>query len=219
MKVTLLAHTTVTNEAEDLLERQETSTEAEHLLTLAGRNCYKSFHRPSQATRDDRDYISRTILEQKHFSVSEHASATFLIEGVSRDLLGELARHRHLSFSVRSTRFVDESESAVIDLPEFVDMGWDLVQEVEATALEAYRTGVERLLAKGYGRKQAREVARHLLPGGTQTEIVVTGNHRAWYEMLTKRLAPGADVEIQRLSQELLSHLKKLVPSMYRDLG
>src|SRR5690606_23390582 len=98
-------------------------------------------------------------------------------------------------------------------------MGWDLVQEVEATALEAYRTGVERLLAKGYGRKQAREVARHLLPGGTQTEIVVTGNHRAWYEMLTKRLAPGDDVESQRLAQDLLSHLKKLVPSMYRDLG
>src|SRR5690606_17712955 len=149
LKVTLLAHTTVTNEAEDLLERQETSTEAEHLLTLAGRNCYKSFHRPSQATRDDRDYISRTILEQKHFSVSEHASPTFHIEGLGLYLLRELARHRPRSFSVRSTRFVDESESAVIDLPEFVDMGWDLVQEVEATALEAYRTGVERLLAKG----------------------------------------------------------------------
>src|SRR5690606_41814740 len=111
-------------------------------------------------------------------------------------LLGELARHRHLSFSVRSTRFVDESESAVIDLPEFVDMGWDLVQEVEATALEAYRTGVARLLAPGYGRKQPREAARHLLPGGTQTEIVVPGNHRAWCEMLPKRLAPGADRDI-----------------------
>lgn len=215
MKVTLLAHSMVTDEAEDILERQEGSTEAEHLITLAGRNCYKSFHRPSEATKDDRDYIRRTVLEQAHFSVAEHATATFLIEGVSRDLLGELARHRHFSFSVRSTRFVDESRSSVIDLPEFEDMGWDLVQEVEATALEAYRTGVERLLAKGYGRKQAREVARHLLPGGTQTEIVLTGNMRAFYEFLGKREAPGADKEIQRLAGEIRGHLAKLVPSMF----
>ncbi len=70
-------------------------------------SCYESWHRPRPETYHDRDYIGRTIFEQQHGSILEHATATLYFTGVSRSFLTELTRHRMLSFSVRSQRFVD----------------------------------------------------------------------------------------------------------------
>ncbi|WP_426717070.1 FAD-dependent thymidylate synthase, partial [Corynebacterium auriscanis] len=74
------------------------------MTVYAGRSCYGSWSRPNEATRKDHDYLSRTLFDQGHFSILEHASATFYLTGVSRALLSEFTRHRHLSFSVRSQR-------------------------------------------------------------------------------------------------------------------
>src|SRR5699024_2447156 len=109
-QVTLLAHTMIDADAiSELMEIQPESTDAETLVTFAGRSCYESWHRPSEATRADADYIERTIFQQVHGSILEHAIATLYFTGVSRACLLELERHRLLSFSVRSQRFVDES--------------------------------------------------------------------------------------------------------------
>src|SRR5699024_12876333 len=48
---------------------------------------------------------------------SDLASATFYLTGVSRALLAEITRHRHLSFSVMSQRFVDESDANIVIPP------------------------------------------------------------------------------------------------------
>ena len=45
------------------------------------------------------------LAERGHESVIEHINLTFRVEGISRALLQELARHRHISLSVRSTRY------------------------------------------------------------------------------------------------------------------
>ena len=75
-QVKLLAHTTIDTDAiSELMEIQPASTDAETLVTFAGRSCYESWHRPSEATRDDADYIERTIFEQQHCSILEHATA------------------------------------------------------------------------------------------------------------------------------------------------
>ena len=41
----------------------------------------------------------------------------------------------------------------------------------------------------------------------TATIIDVTGNHRAWREMLALRLSPHADAEIRELAEEILTTL------------
>lgn len=228
MKVTLLAHTSVTPEAEEIMERQETSTDAEHLTTLAGRNCYESFHRPNTATADDRDYIKSTVLDKGHASVAEHSSATFLVENVSRNLTHELIRHRHLSFSQTSQRFCDESSREVVVPPALRDANPEFrdsttSNEIDPDLLHNSREEYDSIVdyLNNYhdlGRKKAREAARYALLSGTSTSVVVTGNHRAWYEMLVKRLSPAADAEIQELAQELLVQLRELAPSLYQGL-
>lgn len=73
------------------------------------------------------------------------------------------------------------------------------------------------LQEKGLPRKQAREAARCLMPNMTETRIVVTGNFRAWREVLGRRLDPSADAELQEVSGMILEHLKRIGPNCFQD--
>ena len=85
---------------------------AEELCETAGRLCYMSFQRPRPG--GSKAYLEN-ILESAHGSVLEHAVWNFLISGVSRSFSHELVRHRHLSYSQLSQRYVDESLAEYVE--------------------------------------------------------------------------------------------------------
>ena len=223
-QVKLLAHTTIDADAiSELMEIQPQSTDAETLVTFAGRSCYESWHRPSEATRDDADYIARTIFEQQHGSILEHATATLYFTGVSRAFLTELTRHRHLSFSVRSQRFVDEGGANIVLPPvlrELEEDPYGIVNLVEhqadgcAYVYEEIVQALEKANVKG---KKAREAARAILPSMTETKMVVTANLRAWLQVIERRTAPDADAELQEVMGMARDVLKPLAPSIFKD--
>lgn len=220
-EVTLLAYTRTTANAEDLLTPHEGAREMDHLIEVAGRSCYESWDRPSAKTGGSVEDYMANILEQGHLSVLEHSSATFYLTGVSRSFLAEFTRHRQLSFSVRSQRFVDESEANFVIPPAIRDNlehGEDDLETVMNGAAAAYDTFVDHLRSQGLGRKQAREAARAVMPNMTETRIVVTANLRAWREMLPKRLAPGADAEIREVCQQILWHLERIAPAAMQGI-
>lgn len=220
MDVKLIAYTMLMLEELDTpYDIHSTSTtgkyerDSDELAEVAGRVCYKSWARARPATATNRGYLSN-IIQQQHFSVLEHASATFWISGVSRSLTHELVRHRHLSFSQVSQRYVDESNFEQVLHPALEEEGIDLDFEI---LRRKYSELVEDLVEAGYDRKTARGAARGVLPNATATEIIVTGNHRAWRDMLKKRLSSGADMEIRMLAQRILIELKKIAPNTYQD--
>ena len=223
--VKLLAHTTIDTDAiSELMEIQPQSTDAETLVTFAGRSCYESWHRPSEATRDDADYIERTIFEQQHGSILEHATATLYFTGVSRAFLTELTRHRHLSFSVRSQRFVDESGANIVLPPAYRNAQPETALHRAAELLEGIAQDLdshyEGLVAEaeidGHKRKQAREAARSILPNMTETKVIVTANLRAWLEVIERRTAPDADAEIQEVMGMARDVLRPLAPTIFK---
>ena len=67
-------------------------------------------------------------------------------------------------------------------------------------------------------RKQAREAARCVMPNMVETRIVVTGNFRAWRDVLAVRGTVHADREIRALACELGRQLKLLAPHAFQDL-
>lgn len=216
-RVRLIAHTVSTAQSEDILESQPDSTDAEYLTTLAGRACYQSFHRPNAATKLDEDYLKRTLFEQGHWSIAEHASATFYLEGVSRAFTHELIRHRHLSYSQLSQRFVDESDAAYVVPPAMRGdrvFDYDLASDLDG-ALNYYRDAVEQLLTLGYSRKQAREAARAFLPNCVETKIVVSGNLRAWHEVTQRRMQPDADAEMAEVMGLIYDELTEIAPAIF----
>ena len=193
------------------------SSDLDILSEFSGRNCYQSFNKPNPKTASNKDYLAN-ILGISHESVLEHGSVTFYVEGVSRNLLLELERHRHLSFSVLSTRYVDPSKMKTALHPntprEFLSRVMDQADAARKLATEIY----EDLVASGWKKKQAREAARQVLPGNTETKFVVTGNIRAWRYVIKARIYEGADVEIQQLAQEILAALKRITPNSVQDL-
>ena len=203
--------------------------DAQQLVEFAGRSCYQSFHKPNPATARNADYIARTLHGQAHWSIAEHATATFYLTGVSRALLAEITRHRHLSFSVRSQRFVSEEDASIVIPPALRDTDevFEWGDEADKTGAEAlewmagrvsvnYQKLVEALTDSGLPRKQAREAARAVLPNMVETRIVVTGNLRAWHEVIERRTAPDADAEFQQVAGMIRDELKKLAPEVFK---
>jgi len=192
-------------------------TDADALGEAAGRICYGSWERQRPATATNAGYLGN-ILAQGHHSVLEHASVTFLVRGVSRSLLAELTRHRHLSFSVVSQRYVDYSGSEPVIPPALRGSeGEAFLRSAYAYAVGRYQAAVKELRAKGLSRKQAREAARAVLPNAAPVDMVVSGNLRAWRDVLHKRHSPHADAEIQEFAREVLALLKEVAPNSFQD--
>ena len=236
-RVELIAHTAIVPDAiEQRMEIQEGSTDAETLTVYAGRSCYESWSRPNEKTREDKDYLQRTLFEQGHFSILEHASATFYLTGVSRALLAEITRHRHLSFSVLSQRFVSEEDANIVIPPAIRDakeinethydeeLGGEVIGATDNLkvmanlAIATYAGLVEELQeVEGLSRKQAREAARAVLPNMVETRIVVTGNLRAWHEVIERRTAPDADAEFQQVAGMIREQLQQIAPEVFPE--
>jgi thymidylate synthase (FAD) len=196
----------------------------DNLAEFAGRNCYQSWDRPNPKTAMNEDYL-KNIISQNHFSVMEHGSVTFYVEGVSRSLLAELTRHRHLSFSVVSQRYVDANDldwtvppivSELVD--DWNEEALNILEANHGNSLDDYNNLVNIFVENGYNRKEAREAARAVLPNMTDSPMVVTGNIRAWRDVLSKRYHIAADKEIQLFAEEVLKHLRVLAPSCVQDI-
>lgn len=218
MKVELMAHTMFNGEWCPVLGRLgmewKGGTSAEALIEFAGRTCYQSYTNP--ANRTNAEYI-RNIIEHGHGSVLEHASATFFITGVSRSLTHELIRHRHLSFSELSQRYVNVEEARFVVPPAIQDEGVFTVAAADLSAKTYYKDLVKALEESGLPRKQVREAARSVIPNACETKIVVTGNFRAWRGFIDSRANEHADAEICALACEVARQLKERFPAVFSD--
>ena len=181
---------------------------ADSLAEWAGRACYWSY---GKGRKTNEEYITN-IIESGHGSVLEHPTWTFGLKGISRSLSHELVRHRHLSFSQLSQRYVSED-------PEFV-----VPPGLPAEAMAQFENGVSfaktvygDLLTRLPDNKQGREVARSVLPNATATRLVVTGNARSLRQMLALRGSLGADAEFRRLAVLWTKLMKQLSPSIFAD--
>ena len=209
-------------------------SDAEALTEFAGRACYQSFGKPNPVTARNADYLRRTLFEQGHWSIAEHASATLYFEGVSRAFLAEITRHRHLSFSVLSQRFVNEDDANFVVPPAIRDLAIERAKGAsifDATSnrdvidanlessldmsLEAYKAVISVLDSSSLSRKQKREAARGVLPNMTETKIVVTGNLRAWHEVIERRTAPDADAEMRQVMGMARDVLEPIAPAIF----
>lgn len=223
-KIELVASTQLTNAQtggtviEELMNLDPSATDGESLVEFAGRGCYESWQKPNPKTAHNPDYIRRTAFDMQHGSILEHASVTLRFSGVSRACLMELERHRHLSWSVVSQRYVDANTFGVV-MPPAIRDGDDVAgrgiweSEVDAS-FQVYDGWCADLALQGFPRKQAREAARSVLPNCTEVRGVVTGNLRAWSTILPLRAHPSADAEMQEVAMLILDAIHPVAPTI-----
>ena len=149
----------------------------------------------------------RRCAKAGHMSVFEHASATFIVEGISRACLAQLTRHRIASYSVTSQRYCEVGGNDWYVTPPSV-VGTDAESRFRAQTSDAmwsYRAAIDE------GMKP--EDARYLLPEATKTSLVMTINARSLQNLLTLRLDSHAQWEIRSLAAEvewvLMDHNKQ----------
>ena len=139
------------------------------------------------------------IIKSGHLSILEHCYASFEVKCSVR-VLGQLTRHRHLSFTCKSARGSVFDEIYLPNTKEVVKAG-------NCFCTMKYETELEEGMAE--------EDAAYFLPQGAMTDIVVTGNFRAWYEYLPKRLCKRAMPEHRDLALLIQKELAKAAPEIF----
>jgi len=196
MKISLIAYT----------------PDPEDVIVRAARTCYSRSAPQPASPHDDRSLI-RSLLARGHHSVLEHASFSFLLEGLSRASSHQLVRHRLASFSQQSQRYVE------LEKPEYVippSIGEDkratmFFQEAVNKACDAYK----QLLRIGI----AREDARYVFPQAVTTVLVFTANARELLHVFRLRLCNRAQWEIREACLEMLTLVKQVAPVIFQEAG
>lgn len=178
-------------------------------IAHAASTCYDSKPKELEPARK----MIKAIIKSGHESCVEHASATFVLDGISRVVTHELVRHRiGFSYSQRSQRYVNEHNPSYV-IPEEI-AGSPKALEVFQEAMNAAWAAYSKLQAVG----MRNEIARYVLPNACTTKITVTANFRAWRNFLKLRCSKRAQPEIRGLAYKLLDELCKIAPSCFEDL-
>ncbi len=200
MRVQLLTHT----------------PEPERACAAAARLCYSAADIDRLMARDEADQAAllRKIVGLGHFSVLEHASFTFGIEGISRACSHQLVRHRIASFSQQSQRYVASHEGFERVLPASIaadDSCRELFEDFMAEAGRVYA----RLLERGI----PAEDARFVLPNAAATKLVLTMNARELRHFFRLRCCRRAQWEIRAMAIEMLRLVRRVAPVIFGDAG
>ncbi len=155
----------------------------------------------------------RKALKGGHESVIEHASVTFLIEGVSRALLAQLTRHRIASFSVQSQRYVDMTGFDAV-IPPSIAKSEALTHEYNGLMGEI--NGFYRSLCDA---GVPKEDARMVLPNACETKLGMTMNCRELRHFFALRTCNRAQWEIRQLADAMLERCKRIAPISFEDAG
>jgi thymidylate synthase (FAD) len=171
-------------------------------------------------TEEKKEQIDHTVfikklIEKGHTSVLEHLVYSFKIEGISRALLQQLARHRMASMSVESTRWalhkIANNFNALIqmirevstDEPEFRELVEDYVQKL-ILLYEKKKLNNDRL--------------KVFFPELLQTNLVYTVNARSLRNLFYLRSAPDAFPEFRNLMKLIYMALPKTHRFIYEDV-
>ncbi|PAD72419.1 FAD-dependent thymidylate synthase [Paenibacillus campinasensis] len=252
MNVKLIAHTVLSDEFTDevltALAPKHVPNERAAVALTAIRTCYSPL-KPTEivakegakyfgnAASDgeggtDADRLFRHITRSGHTSTLEHITYTFAIEGVSRALLAQLTRHRHISFSVQSQRYVRMGSADKIGGMDYVtppsiqDPNKTVVyyesytkwlglkantpaQEIFDDAMAVAQETYDRLREAGVPPEDARMV----LPNAAACNLVMTGNLRTFLDFYAKRRpGNGAQWEIADLAVKIRDEIVKVDP-------
>ena len=160
------------------------------VLKIAAGQCYQ---------KEANDKVIEHIVEAGHLSVLEHCYATFEVT-CSLAVLLQLTRHRHLSFTVQSSR------GSKLEGLRYSDNA--SINKAVLAAVDAY----DNLLANGV----SYENAAYVLPKAIEYKMVITGNFRAWFEYLPKRLCKRASKEHRDLAMRILQILHLICPEVFK---
>lgn len=177
----------------------------------AARTCY-SADMPINIynSTDDEEKMLKLIervVGSGHYSVIEHIQVTFAISNVSRACTHQFVRHRHMSFSQKSQRYVKEKGQFDYIIPPTIARDEELKAkfvEFMGEVAEKYSEFVEAGIPA--------EDARAVLPNAAASSIVASLNLREMIHLANLRLCTRAQYEIRTMVKMMCDELIKVEP-------
>lgn len=170
-----------------------------------------------------RDEFLLNLLGQGHESVFEHIVYTFRIENITRALLQELARHRHISLSVKSTRYTLRKEALknkfALNFKTPIFMAYfskqqeaykqllNALDEMEKTIINAINVGIKN------------DVVKYFVPEALTTKLIMTVNLRELRHILALRTGHNVLEEFRWLCFELYKALPEDHKFLFSDIA
>ena len=170
----------------------------ERFAALAALTCHANTekeHEPSE--------VLKRIIKAGHESILEHINLSFSIQGLSRACLQELARHRHLSMSVESTRHTLRKH--VEDMPISAENGEYLYLEKFNRAFRDFADSHPNM---------PNDELKYYLPEFWPTNLIITLNVREFRHILDLRTSPAALREFRDLARSMFNE----VPDQFKYL-
>lgn len=191
MQITLLNHTPL------------------YITSHAMRTCYQSFEKGDNGGEKDKELINRIGNVYKHSSTLEHLNYNFYIKGISRACLQELARHRHASLSVKSTRYTlkELKKQEPFSINELDRASEFIVLSENELVNEANISSLNYLIKILNQEKMTQDIAKYALPESYKTELTWSINARSLQNFLHLRTAKAALKEIRELAFNIFDAL------------
>ena len=190
-----------------------------NICSHAIRTCWQSFEKGDKGGEKDIELIERVGNKFKHASTLEHLSYNFYIQGISRALLQELARHRVASLSVKSTRYTlkELKKEAKFKLGDFDRAARFIVLTGDETVDNASIKALENLREILANTTKSLDIVKYCLPECYKTELTWSVNARSLQNFLSLRSSKSALWEIRNLSLKLYESLPQEHKFIFED--
>lgn len=204
-------------------------TDAELLIEVMGRMCYKSFGTDLnknivRVRNGNREYIEN-VVKVAHGSILEHAYVTFIFTDVSRVFTHELVRHRvGVAISQESLRFVRLDDLGMW-APTCIredKMAMDIFVNTAA-----FLENIQKTLADHFDldnpeipfskKKVIQSALRRIAPIGLSTTIGWTANFRTLRWVIQERTNRAAEEEIRAVFGQVAKRMIVMYPSVFGD--
>lgn len=134
------------------------------------------------------------VISSGHYSTIEHIQVTFAISNVSRACTHQLVRHRHMSFSQKSQRYVKEKGQFDFLIPPTIEKEEKLKEK-----FVNFMSKISEFYCELTDAGIPAEDARAVLPNAAATSIIASLNLRELIHIANLRLCTRAQYEIRTM--------------------
>ena len=188
------------------------------VVVEAIRTCWDSFGKSDSFYPDVAPYpyfslgqkdkkLIETVMKNNHTSTLEHLVYNFKINGISRLVLQEFARHRIASPSVKSSRYTlkelkNEEEFNEIS-PEDIERAMKYINSSGNDHVDKFSVMALENLRKAIIMGIPNDVAKYCLPECYKVDLMWSVNARSLCNFLQLRMAKEAHYEIRELAKKI----------------
>ena len=186
-------------------------------IYTACRTCYSADYPINiyESTDDEEKMLKliERVVGSGHYSTIEHIQVSFAINNISRAATHQLVRHRHMSFSQKSQRYVREKGEFDYIIPPAIESNKELCEKFEKNMQQTADLYQEMLQAGIKG-----EDARSILPNATTSSMVTSLNLRELIHLANLRLCTRAQLEIRMVVKKMCALIEEREPWLSEHL-